>query len=119
VTLLLGTGGDDLRGGNDDVDATVGFVDGTTQVFTNINRGRRWADHCSASVYLPFTKQVARSKIAWVRLTTSAAGGVGGDNWNLNSLTIQDEGRGIVFYQRAGSPLKRFTGESKTFTASF
>ena len=112
ITLLMRTGGDDLRGGDDNVNATVGFSDGTTQTFYNVNRGRRWADQCTTSVYLRFTTPVPRGRIAWMRLTTTSGGGIGGDNWNLDALTVQDERNGLVLYARSGSPLKRFTGEA-------
>ena len=47
-----------------------------------------------------------------MRLTTTSGGGIGGDNWNLDALTVQDERNGLVLYARSGSPLKRFTGEA-------
>ena len=60
---------------------------------------------------------VAASQIAWVKLVTNFGGGLGGDNWNLDTLTIQDEVKGVLLYTKSGKPLVRFTAREKTFTA--
>ncbi len=118
LDLVLGTGGDDLRGGNDNVDVTVGFKDGTKQTFHNVNGGRRLAGNCKKSFHLSFTRSVKRSEIAWIKLTTAFGGGIGGDNWNLDSMTVQNETHGLKLYQRTGKPLVRFTGSKHTFVAT-
>lgn len=41
LELEIRTGGDDLRGGNDNINVTVRLKDGSTMVFNNINKGKR------------------------------------------------------------------------------
>jgi len=44
ISLTFSTGNDDLRGGNDNLNITIHFADGTTQSEPNINHGERWPD---------------------------------------------------------------------------
>jgi len=119
IHLLIGTGGDDLRGGNDNVDVIVGFKNGTTQRFNNINRGQRWADGCVKRTYLIFSKQVRRSDIAWVQLVTAFGGGAGGDNWNVDYIAVQNEPNGLLLASQRGQPIVRFTGSRHAYTVQF
>lgn len=116
VTLVFDTGNDDLRGGNDNLDVVIGFRDGGTQTFRNVNGGRRWRDRCSARVFLALAGQRRRSEIAWVRLTTTSGGDAGGDNWDLHGLHVQDEQAHFLFMQRLGAPWKRFSGDHPSVT---
>ena len=47
-------------------------------------------------------------------LKTTFGGGVGGDNWNLNGLTIKTRINGVVkeLYKVDGAPFMRFTGDN-------
>src|SRR5262249_30447246 len=44
LELTIKTGGDDLRGGNDDLNITVFFRDGRRQEARNLNSGKAWAN---------------------------------------------------------------------------
>ncbi|MEM6788778.1 MAG: hypothetical protein AAF715_14755 [Myxococcota bacterium] len=115
IKLTLGTGNDDLRGNEDNVDATVLFRDGSRQTIRTINRRRRWADRTSHSVDLQLSRPRRPNEIIGVLLQTTSRGGTSGDNWNLDRLRVEVAGKSR--YNRTGRPLKRFTGESRTFSA--
>lgn len=121
LSIQVGTGNDDLRGGNDNVNLIVLMKSGSQVRVDNINRSVRWADNSTNNV----THILTSGKIADVagfRLETTFGGGIGGDNWNLNRLTIN----GIVsnvatkMVDVSGNPLYRFTGDNrvKDFTCS-
>jgi hypothetical protein len=117
LKLTIKTGGDDLRGGNDNVSVTVVFSNGSKQTFGNVNKSRKWRDHSSNTVYVRFNRPVNPSQIKSLTLSTSFSGGMGGDNWNMDALTVQTTGRVTrTLYNRSGRPLFRFTGSRKTFT---
>lgn len=113
------TGGDDLRGGNDNLNLTIYYKNGRSQTIRNINRGRRWIDHYSQNVSVRLNQTVPVNQIDRVVLSTTFGGGMGGDNWNLDRLTIKARGNRLnqTIYNRSGKPLRRFTGSRKTFTA--
>ncbi|MEM1033881.1 MAG: hypothetical protein AAGN82_26335 [Myxococcota bacterium] len=115
IKLTLGTGNDDLRGNEDNVDATVLFRDGSRQTIRTINRRRRWADRTSHSVDLQLSRPRRPGDIIGVLLRTTSRGGTSGDNWNLDRLRVEVAGRSR--YDRSGRPLKRFTSKSPTFSA--
>ncbi|WP_066363814.1 hypothetical protein [Herbidospora mongoliensis] len=116
LILELGTRGDDLRGGNDNVNATI-HIDGRPPVVVpNLNRGARWIDRHTQTVRIPLTTPAPPARFARLTLTTTFGGGFGGDNWNLDFLKVRSP-QGKVFFERSGNPLVRFTGENRPFTA--
>ncbi len=120
LKVAIRTGGDDLRGNNDNVDVAVLFRDGSRQTFPAVNTRQRWADNTDHTVELRFPRPVPRSEIVGLMLTTTFRGGMGGDNWNVNGLTVTPmaESRELArFYERTGNPLFRFTGDHRVFTA--
>ncbi|MCP5054986.1 MAG: hypothetical protein GY940_47910 [bacterium] len=118
LMLSIRTGGDDLRGGNDNLNVTVLFRNGQRFTVNNVNRSRRWKDNTSTTVFVKLNRPVSPSEIRGLILTTTFSGGMGGDNWNMDSLKVQPSGSGQrTLYNRSGRPLFRFTGSRRTFTA--
>jgi hypothetical protein len=115
----IATGGDDLRGQNDNVHATVNFRSGQSQTFTNINLSQRWIDNYSETVPLVLRQPVRKEDIMGIMLTTTFSGGIGGDNWNIDRLTAWYLQPNKIIYDRSGTPLVRLTGDNKTFTTRF
>jgi hypothetical protein len=112
------TGGDDLRGGNDNVSITIAYADGSSQVFSNVNNGARWVDHTSQTVHLELNRAVRRQDIRHFMITVSFGSDPSSDDWNLERFTVSS-GRGGTFYAwadpPAGSPyLYRFQGDQRT-----
>lgn len=115
LAITLGTGGDDLRGGNDNVHVRVFDNEGRlVGEARNANGLQRLADHTSRTVGIRLPVGVQVADVAAVELETTFTGGVGGDNWNLDSLRVSPQGRPRdVLFEAGGSPLHRFTGESR------
>ncbi|MBW8312373.1 MAG: putative metal-binding motif-containing protein [Rhizobium sp.] len=116
LTFHVTTGGDDLRGGNDNVHLRAYDNDGRlVGSVDNANGLQRLADHSSRTMNLRLQPGVRWQDIGAVELVTTLGGGVGGDNWNLEQLRVtsaSDHRR--VLFEATGRPLFRFTGEART-----
>jgi hypothetical protein len=115
LILTFVTGGDDLRGGRDNVHVLLLLRSGTPLRFDNVNGGKRWPDRSSRTASLPLPDTVRFEDIEGVRLETTFAGGVGGDNWNLDGLTVTARVGSVTrkLFDQQGSPLFRFTGNQR------
>jgi hypothetical protein len=88
VQLWIQTGGDDLRGGDDNADATLTFVGGST-VKANINHGREWGNGQTHIAIFDLPTPAPRVQdIQSVTITTHFGGGIGGDNWNMDKVAL-------------------------------
>jgi hypothetical protein len=115
LLLQFLTGGDDLRGGNDNVNVQLLLQPGTALRFDNVNGRKRWADHSSQTVILPLPDTIRFDDMKGVRLETTFGGGMGGDNWNLDRLTVSARIGGTTrqLFDQRGDPLFRFTGDQR------
>jgi hypothetical protein len=89
--LVVQTGDDDLRGGShpgDNADITLGFVGGGQVVTANVNQGGRWANHTTHSVSVNAPPGAKVSDISSVTISTNFGGGLGGDNWKVDSVAL-------------------------------
>lgn len=120
LIVFCETGGDDLRGGNDNLDVTINFHGQSSQLVRNVNLGRRWINNYEQAVRIKLQKPIAEKYIKSVQLYKHAGGGINGDNWKLNKLTIKTRkgGGGSQIYKKTGLPLKEFRGNTKTFIAT-
>ncbi len=116
LLLEIRTGGDDLRGGNDNVHAIINLTNGTDQSYLNINNLARWPNNYTETVEITLTTPVPLNTIRSVTLKTT----LGGDNWNVDSFRIiAYEGTNFTrqVYFAAGTPLVRFTSNNSPFVA--
>lgn len=115
LNITLKTGSDDLRGGNDNINLVIVTDTGRLIRFDNINNRKRWADNSVNTIVRTLPSGVAPENVSAVRFETTASGGAGGDNWNLNELKIVATGRGRtrVLLDERGNPLFRFTGDDR------
>ena len=115
LTLTFVTGGDDLRGGNDNLDVFLVLRDGKILRFDNVNRSQTWGNNSRHEVTLLLPPQLKFEDLVALRLETHATGGVAGDNWNLDRITMQVQlgGETRTLLERSGTPLFRFTGEQR------
>jgi hypothetical protein len=118
LILEVGTGGDDLRGGNDNFHLTIQYKDGTKQAINNINKSAGLGGGSNTFFTVPLSKPVLVTDIKNIYLQTSFGGGFGGDNWNLDYLRICARGGGLTheLYVKEGTPIKRFTGSDQSLT---
>ncbi len=91
------TGSDDLRGGNDNVNITIKYKDGTEQLFLNVNDGARWVDNSIQTVHLTLNRAVQKQDIDYFILGFTTSGMVGADNWNLYSFEVNSGHNGIQY----------------------
>ncbi len=115
------TGGDDLRGGNDNVDVHVNYTDGTTDVYACVNNRQRWIGNNMEVVEIALRRPTQCRNLKSVTLKTTFGGGISGDNWNLDMLVITAvEGNSEArVYEKWGRPLVRFDGNNHPFVATF
>src|SRR5262249_26037804 len=115
LDLTIRTGGDDLRGGNDNLNVSLRYRDGRTQSVPNVNGGSRWGDNSTNLVSINLDHAVVPNDVVAVTLQTTFGGGIGGDNWNLNSIQVAavgDHVNQVIFT----NGFKRFTGDDKVLT---
>ncbi|MFJ9121271.1 hypothetical protein ACIRJO_37800 [Streptomyces sp. NPDC102394] len=115
LLVTIGTGGDDLRGGNDNADLTVTFKHQPVLRVSNINHGARWIDRYAQTVRVPLPHPIDATELSSLTLSTAFGGGTGGDNWNVDSLNVTTSD-GKELSRNTGNPLVRFTGQTHTFT---
>jgi microsomal dipeptidase-like Zn-dependent dipeptidase len=112
LMLTIRTGGDDLRGGNDNATATIDL--GTSSVDCPLNGGEVWGNHSLHTVRCALPAGTQRSSLREVRIKTSFSGGIGGDNWNMDSIQVSAETAGRRLLSQTGTPLIRFTAEQRS-----
>lgn len=119
--IEIRTGGDDLRGGNDNVHAIVNYTDGTSDKYENINLRQRWINNYCETVTLNLRKPAKLNQIRSISFQTTFGGGIGGDNWNVDGIMIvakEGNSERWVFNQVA-YPIVRFDGNNRPFEAIF
>ncbi|MBC7568532.1 MAG: hypothetical protein H7319_02200 [Spirosoma sp.] len=124
LLLRLHTGIDDLRGGNDNINLTISYRTRPPQVLNNINQGGNWIQKYEEWVPITLARPVSRDEIMNLTFNCTFGGGIGGDNWDMQALTVKvldgSEGQDRVLFNRGGTeanPLFRFTGDRLPFTA--
>jgi len=123
VYLVIRTGNDDLRGGNDNLNVRLRYRGGE-QYVRNINEGRSWGNGSTNQVKIAMNRRITRVDFSGITLETDSRGGVGGDNWNMSYLKVTLKvwsgiARYPVCYEKSGRPLKRFTAKKWSFRVPF
>jgi len=115
LVVVFGTGDDELRGGNDNVDLVLHLKDGTKVRQPRINLGARWLKDYdeAASVILP--APIPKADIVAVEFVTSFTGGAFGDNWDTRyiEVTYYEKGNDRDRLVRDAS-FFRFTGDHRS-----
>jgi hypothetical protein len=120
VDFEVRTGGDNLRGGNDNAIITV-FTRGGGIAHEQLNRSNReLKDYTTTRWTVPLPRGTQLDDISAIALSVKGFnGGFDGDNWNVDGLRVTallDDDRRIVLMNEYASPLIRFTGENKFFS---
>jgi hypothetical protein len=89
MLISVQTGGDDLRGGGDNMDAVVTMTNGQTARVTNVNRSQRWIDGSINTFAVSLPAAVGPRDIAHVQFQTAFRGGWDGDNWNVGTVRLE------------------------------
>jgi hypothetical protein len=112
LELAIVTGGDDLRGDNDNLNIIIHYRGSRTQSANDINGGKPWKDFTSHVVTITLDHATDPADIIEVDLQTTFTGGIGGDNWTLDTVTVKALGEGVNKILFKGGN-KRFTGDDR------
>ena len=86
ISFTFWTSDDDLRGGNDNLNITIHFANGTSQIAPNVNHGERWPNGSTKGAEVLLNRPVTIDQIRSISLSDTFTGGSGGDNWNMSSM---------------------------------
>lgn len=86
ITFTFVTADDDLRGGNDNLNISILFTDGTSQSANNINHSQNWPNGSTKGADVLLSRPVTIDQIRGFTLEDTFTGGPGGDNWNMASM---------------------------------
>jgi hypothetical protein len=116
LKAIFKTGGDDLRGGNDNVSMRFKFKNGTDFWLRNLNDGKNWQNFSTTTVEQTLAPEFNISDIENVELRHRGGGGIGADNWYLDELKIIIKVNNIeyVILDRVGTPIHYFKGDSRS-----
>lgn len=115
LELTFHTGNDNLRGDNDNLSLTVRFSDGFSQRIPNINGGARWHNDSINVVRVLLERPVLPTNVIGLDLEASFSGGIGGDNWNMQSLAVRASGNEVDL-ELVRHGFKRFRGDDNTLS---
>jgi len=118
INAKIGVGGDDLRGGEDNARIVITFKNSTKKLtFNNINSRQQWKNFTEYISSKDFASlpSLTVNDIATVELWHTGAGGMGADNWDIDkfTLTISINGQSKQIVDKTGTPLHRFTGDTR------
>lgn len=140
IRLRIITGGDDLRGGKDNLNIQILFAGGRApQVALNVNKSQNWPNNSTNTVHIPLNQPVPPNQIIGLRLIHIADGGfnfntlpsvltpaapweipqafLSPDNWDMSSLQVAAIGNGVGA-RIAGHGFNRFTGSNPVLTVA-
>lgn len=139
VRLRIVTGGDDLRGGKDNLNIVVYFTGGGYVLAPNVNHSQNWPNNSVNIVDIPLNRAVPPNEIRAIRLVHIADGGFNirsipelatlaapidiaesfqsPDNWDMSLLQVAAIGNGVGA-RIAGHGFKRFTGSNPVLTVA-
>lgn len=96
LELTIKTGGDDLRGGTNNLDLSLHFHNAATQLIQDVNAGQEWANGSTHVKTITLDHTVDPSEIVKMDLTISdfMLSSVA-DNWDMDSLSVRALGDGV------------------------
>jgi hypothetical protein len=105
--LVFNTGGDDLRGGNDNLKVKVNLRSGRSEEFVYVNQGVQWNNNRRSDVMLKLSNAIRKEDILSIELEIDR----GGDNWSMASSEgyLWSAGRPIEVYRQGAA---RFSGSN-------
>jgi hypothetical protein len=122
VVVGLRTGGDDLRGGNDNVHIVLLSRNGREHRAQNVNFRKRWVNNSTNEVSIALPEGWSVDELKGLRLETTFGGGIGGDNWNLDWISARyhdASGRRDLLASDRASQSQRFTGSTRSREYTF
>lgn len=111
ITLTFWTADDDLRGGNDNLNVTIHFADGTSQAEANVNHGQNWPNGSARGADILLNRPVSIDQIRGITLATTFIGGPAGDNWKMASMQADASLADGTYHTIAKSGFHRFSAD--------
>lgn len=104
LQLRFRTGGDDLRGGKNNLNVEADFADGNVQQWNNVNQGAGWGNNTSSGITISLKQPVAPSQITKIRLAHLASGSFAPPNANQAGLLASPSGPALapIYLAQAG-----------------
>lgn len=123
LRLTIRTGGDELVGGNDEVEAIVNIEGRAPQVFENLNHRMRWMSFYDQTISLPLASpaRIADIRGLVLKKTVRSQAGVGADIWDLDGVDLYAYGGGEpprCLLHLSGTPLLSFNAVVTVFSAN-
>jgi hypothetical protein len=114
LEVTIRTGADDLRGGNDNA-YIFAILRDRSRIEAPFNDRARLADRSSRTAILTLPPGISMSQIQRFGVRATLGGGLGGDNWNIDALTVRAmSSRGAqTILEQSGAPLVRLTGDRR------
>ena len=125
LSFTIGTGGDNLEGGNDNnVDITIRMRNSPqVYVLRNINAKRKWNNFTETSRVIEIMNSATMdfNDIKEVEVRHTGGGGIGADNWDVDKIFISVEKNGVtkILMDKVGTPIRRFTGDNRILVLRF
>jgi hypothetical protein len=121
ITLkaLFGTGGDDLRGGGDNVDMVIRYRNSTAvTMLSNVNNNRYWKNFSTTNYQKGLPPNTDVNNIESIDLRHTGGGGFAADNWYLDKFKVIIVVNGVetVLLNKEDTPIHHFTGDSRKKT---
>ncbi len=115
LEVVITTGDDDLRGGDDNVSALVTI--GSREHTFPLNKGKKWKDRETHTVTLPLPAGTRLSTLRGFGLRTTFGSGLGSDEWKVDRLLVRWSGDGEgVLVQESGSPFLHLRGDEPAWS---
>lgn len=111
ITLTLWTADDDLCGGNDNLNVTIHFADGTSQAEANVNHSKNWPNGSTRGADILLNRPVTIDQIRGITLATTFIGGPGGNNWKMASMQADAFLADGTYHTIAKSGFHRFSAD--------
>jgi hypothetical protein len=114
LEVTIRTGGDDLRGGNDNAFMFILLNDGR-RIEMPFNNGARLSENSLLTRTLTLPPGTGISQIRRFGIRTTLSGGIGGDNWNIDGVTVRaiSTTGAQTILEQSGGPLVRLTGSNR------
>jgi hypothetical protein len=121
LEINIGTGGDDLRGGNDNCDVVLVLKGNLRKIYLlNVFNKRPLGNFTEKSITkdIPNSRTLDVNDIKTVEIHHTGGGGMGADNWDVDKIkiTISVNGQTKILVDKVGTPIHRFDGDNRTKT---
>jgi hypothetical protein len=118
IDVTIGTGGDDLRGGNDNAEIILSFNNHPGKVtIRNVFNGANLPNFSERkrTLEIPNSKSMNINDIKEIELRHTGGGGMFADNWHVDKVKISviKDGQTKVLVDKVDAPIHMFTGDTR------